>query len=164
MGTHRADALVLEIDMCRGPQCLFQSVGAHQRCATVVLIHLTDFFGYFNPDICLIQFLPTKFLGKDGVHILRLQRLLGCRIQGWQRLIHHVCLNVVPVAGNLVFRQHVTFRFFFHCSYYLQISFTICKASHHFCQQVASLSNNCGNGKSWRENVREWIRHSDEME
>ena len=101
--------------MCAGvPDGLFQSVGTYQGGAAVVFVHVAYFFGNFNPGVCLVQFLPAEFFGKDGEEVFRLQWLPGGRVQGGEWLVFHVSLDVVPIPGYLVFRKHESFSFFAH--------------------------------------------------
>ena len=112
--SHGTDALVLEIDVCRCAQCLFQSVGTYQRCAAVILVHVAHFFGDFDPGIRLVQLLVTQFFGEDRVEVFGFQRLAGGWVQRWHGLVHHVGLYVVPILWNFVFRQDKSFCSFAH--------------------------------------------------
>ena len=99
-----ADALVLEVDMCRCAECFLQSISAHQRSAAVVFVHFADLFGDFNPRVGLIQFLAAEFLGKDRIQVFCFQRLLGGGIERRHGLVHHVGLYIIPVMWNFFFR------------------------------------------------------------
>ena len=111
---HRADALVLEVDMCRCAERFLQSISAHQRSAAVVFVHFADLFGDFNPRVSLIQFLAAEFLGKDGIQVFCFQRLLGAGVKRWHGLVHHIGLYVIPVLWDCLFRENESFLFVAH--------------------------------------------------
>ena len=111
---HRADALVLEVDMCRCAERFLQSISAHQRSAAVVFVHFADLFGDFNPRVGLIQFLAAEFLGKDGIQVFCFQRLLGAGVKRWHGLVHHIGLYVIPVLWDFLFRENESFLFVAH--------------------------------------------------
>ena len=111
---HRADTLVLEVDVRRSAECFLQSVGAYQRCAAVVLVHFAHFLGYLDPGVRLVQLLPAQLFGEDREHVFRFQRLLGGGVQRWHGFVHHICLYVVPVVRNFLFREDESFSLVAH--------------------------------------------------
>ena len=113
----RADGaytFVLEVDVCRSAQCLFQSVGTHQWSGTPILVIFAYGFGNFNPGILHVEFLMTQFLGKDRVEVFRLQGFLGFRVQWRHRLVFHIRLYVIPESWNFVLWQDKSFLFCAH--------------------------------------------------
>ena len=95
------DALVLEIDVRRGAERLFQSVGPDQRRAAVVFVLLADFVGDIDPRVGLVHLLIGQRLGENGIEIRGFQRLFRCGIQRRHRLVGHVGHDVVPPGRNL---------------------------------------------------------------
>ena len=112
----RADAFVLEVYMGRCPQSLFQSVGPYERCAPVVFVHFAHFLGNLYPRVRLVQLLPAQFFRKNRIQVFRFQRLLGGRIEWRHGFVHHVGLNVIPIARDVLFCQKISF-FLFHNAY-----------------------------------------------
>ena len=107
-----ADAFVLEVDVSRGAECLFQSVGAHQRRAAVVFVHFAHFFGNLYPRVSLVEFLPRHLFRKDGEEVFRFHRLACGRVEQRHGFVHHVGLDVIPIAWDFVFREEVSFSLF----------------------------------------------------
>ena len=54
MASNRAHTLVLEIDVSRGVECLFQSISTYQGRTTVVLVLFAYRLGYINPGVGVI--------------------------------------------------------------------------------------------------------------
>ncbi len=103
MGTCRADALVLEIDVSRSAQSLLQVVCPYKRRASVGSVHLPELFRNRNPLVGSVEFLVGTFLAENRIKVLRLQGLPGCRIEDWKRLVRHYGLHVEEMGRNLGF-------------------------------------------------------------
>ena len=56
----------------------------------------------------LVEFLSGEFLGKYREQVFGLKWLLCSRIEWRQWLVYHVCLNVVPLCGNLFLCEEIT--------------------------------------------------------
>ena len=83
--------------MSRSAKCLFESVSADQRCRTIVLIHVANFFRNVDPCMFGVHLLITAGFCKDWIHILGLHWLLGSRIERRKWLVRHVGLNIIPL-------------------------------------------------------------------
>ena len=116
MTAHGAYALVLEIDVCRRAESLFQTVGANQRRGAIVFIHVSYGFGDMDPRIHLIHLLTCQFFGKDGEQVFCAQRLLSCRVEGRKRLVNHISLDVVPLGRDFLLSQEESFLLAHNCS------------------------------------------------
>ena len=100
--------------MRRGAERFFQSVGAYKRCGAVIFIFVPYLIGDFNPGIGLIQFLTATFLGEDRIKFLGRKGLFCSRIKGRQRLVGHLGLNIIPIAGDFFLVQQITLTLLFH--------------------------------------------------
>ncbi len=93
--------LVLEIDMGGCAEGLLQVVGSHQRCGTVELILVEHLLGDVDPGMLSVEFLHAALSGEDVCQVVNAEGLLGGGVDGRQRLVGHVGLNVVPLGRNL---------------------------------------------------------------
>ena len=114
MRTDRTDTLVLEIDMCRSPEGLFQIVCTDKRGTPVILILFPNRFGDIDPRIRLVHLLLCQRFGKNRIQIRRLKRLTCFRVQRQQRLVRHIGHNVIPLSRNFTLRKNKSFGFRTH--------------------------------------------------
>ena len=107
-----ADTFVLEIDVCRSAECLFQAISPHERCAAIVFVHFAHFLGNLYPRVGLVEFLSRHLFREDGEEVFRLHGLVGFRVQQRHGFVHHVGLDVIPIAWDFVFRKEISFSLF----------------------------------------------------
>ena len=100
-----ADALVLEVDMCRCVQRALQPVGPDERCGAPVLVEVAHLFRDLDPCICRVQLLLRQAAGEERVEVFALQWLLCARVQHRLRFGGHVSHDVVPCCGNILLLQ-----------------------------------------------------------
>ena len=101
MRTQRVGRLILEINMGRCADGLFESVGTNQWSAAIILILIKHVFRDVYPAMLCIQFLYTALTREDVCQVVYTQRLFGCRVNGRHGLVLHVSLDVVPLCWNL---------------------------------------------------------------
>ena len=109
MGAYRADALILEIDVCRRSESLFKSICTHERSTSVIGISLTHFIRYLYPSVSLVEFLACTFLTEQLRQIRNCYRFLCLGIKHGHRLHRHIRLDVIPAIGDHILRQHEFF-------------------------------------------------------
>ena len=105
----RRDTLILEIDMRRGSEGLFELIGTHERGATIGGILLADGFRDGDPFVGLVQFLIGAGLAEDGVEVFGFERLLGAGMQERHGLVGHDRLDVEEMGRNLGLREQEFF-------------------------------------------------------
>ena len=118
MRAERVDALILEVYVGRSVQGFLQGVGANQRGRPVVLIHIPHLLGDVYPRVLGVQLLSAALHVEDVGQVLGLEGLVCLWVQGRQRLIGHVGLDIVPLLGYLVFFEQI-FLLSFHVLRYL---------------------------------------------
>ncbi len=123
VGTHGADAFVLEVDVGRRAERFFQIVGPHERRAAVVFVLFAHGFGNVDPCVGLVHFLIGQRAGEDRVEILGPERLAGGGVERRHGFVGHVGRDVVPAGGDFGFGQNEAFGFrahgdFVFCSSY----------------------------------------------
>ena len=105
MRTQRIGRFVLEIDMGRSVEGLLQSVGTHERCRTVVGILVAHLLGNVDPRMLGVELLTGTFHAEDVSKVFGHHRLMGGRMEGRQRLVGHVGLDVIPLCGDVFLLQ-----------------------------------------------------------
>ena len=113
VGTQGIHRLVLEIDVCRRLQRLFQGIGAHQRRTAIGFIFVHHLVGDGDEIMFGVQFLDAALAREDVGQIVHTQRLLGGRMKRGHGLVGHIGLNVIPCCGQLVLLQNKSFLFHF---------------------------------------------------
>ena len=107
----RVHRLVLEVDVGRCSESFFQRIGTHQRRGAVVLVLLQHLFGDGDEGMLLVEFLHATLAWEDVCEIVHAQRLLRSGMDGRQRLVGHVSLNVVPCRRHLILLKDKSFLF-----------------------------------------------------
>ena len=109
VAAHGAHALVLEIDVALGADSLFQAVGANQRGRAVRFIEVTNFLRNVDPAVGLVELLLRCLSGENMCEVVYSDGLLCAGVQHGQRLVGHVCLDVIPLSGDLFLRKDKSF-------------------------------------------------------
>ncbi len=95
----------LIINVRRGLEFFFQVVGSHQGSGTIHRIEILDIRGNFKIGGVVIQLLANKLFAKHGFQFFRSHGLLCPRIEEGSRLVFHICPEIVPGLGYLVFSE-----------------------------------------------------------
>ena len=127
--THRADALVLEINMRGSSQGFLQGIGADKGRAAVEFVHLAHRPGNLNPRVGLIEFLAAELAGENGKQVFGPERLVRLRIERRQRFGGHLGLDIVPMAGNVVFGKEIALVLFLFFSFFHRVRMVIFKVN-----------------------------------
>lgn len=98
-------ALKFVVDLRRGLQLFFQTVGADQGGRTVHLIEIPDRFGNLKKGSGIIQLLLDEFFTEHTGKFLGFHGFMGVRIQQRGRLHLHVGTEIIPCLGHLGFVQ-----------------------------------------------------------
>ena len=109
MRAQRVNAFVFKVDMCRRVQRLFERIGAYKRGRTIILVFILHLFGNVYPCVFAVQFLFGTLHTKDVGQIFRAQWFFRSGVERWQRLVLHVCLNVIPLHRKFVLLQQKSF-------------------------------------------------------
>ena len=95
--------------MCCSSQCFLQSIGTNQWCRTVERILFLYILWNVNPSVLGIKLLLRALLIKDVRQVVCTERLVSLWVQRWQRLIRHICLNVVPLSRDILLLENKLF-------------------------------------------------------
>ena len=105
----RIHAFVLEVDVGRRVKGFLQGVGTDERCRTVIPVHIQHLFRNVNPCVLRVKLLTRTFHAEDLGKILGFHGLVGDRMEGRKRFDRHIRLNVVPLCGNVLLVEQVSF-------------------------------------------------------
>ena len=88
--------------MGRRAEGFLQLIGAHQRRGAVAAVLLEHGLGDGDERVFLVEFLHAALAWEYVGEVVNAQRLLRGGMDGRQRLVGHVGLNVVPCCGQFV--------------------------------------------------------------
>ena len=93
------------VDLRRGLKLLLQAVGPHQGGRPVHFIEIADILR--NGDISggVVQFLRRQLVTEDCLEFFGCHGLQSLGVEQGGRFIFHVCTEIVPRSGNLIFAQ-----------------------------------------------------------
>ena len=96
-------ALKLVVDLRRGLQLLFQTVGAHKRRRAVHLIKVADLVRDGDLTVVVVELLTDQLVAEYGAQVVERHRRAGGGIAQRRGLDLHVRADVIPCARHFVF-------------------------------------------------------------
>ena len=93
------------VDLRRGAEGLFQSVGAAQRTRTVHPVVFPDLVRDGDVGRGVVQFLLYQLIAENAVQLLGRHGLEGAGVQQGSGLVFHIGPHIVPCGGQLRFFQ-----------------------------------------------------------
>ena len=101
MRTEGVNTLVLEIDVGWCAEGFFKRIGTHKRRGAIRLVLLEHRLGDIDERMLLIELLHTALPWEDVGKVVNTKGLLRSRMDGRERLVRHVSLDVVPLLWQL---------------------------------------------------------------
>ena len=98
-------ALELVVDLGGGLELFLQAVGPHQGRGPVHFIEVPDLLGDGDLPGVIVQFLPDQFVAEHRTQVIEAHGRAGGGVQQRGGLGLHICPDIVPIHGHLVFGQ-----------------------------------------------------------